>query len=52
VDLAKESLSDNAVVSTNSDGSKTVSEIRFSGKKTALALGGESAKADMGDSSK
>jgi hypothetical protein len=35
-----------AVVNNNSDGSKSLSEIRFAGKKFALALGGETAKAE------
>ena len=41
---------DSAVVRKNDDGSRSLSEIRFSGKKYALALGSESAKADTGES--
>jgi hypothetical protein len=42
---------DSAVVSNNSDGSKTLSEIRFAGKKYALAIG-SSTQASMSESSK
>jgi hypothetical protein len=37
-------------VRKNDDGSRSLSEIRFSGKKYALALGSESAKADTAES--
>jgi len=43
VELSKASQDSSAVVSSNGDGSKTLSEIRFSGRKYALAIGGESA---------
>ena len=43
VELPKAALDSSAVVSSNGDGSKSLSEIRFSGKKYALAIGGESA---------
>jgi hypothetical protein len=33
------------VVNTNGDGSRTLSQIRFSGKKYALAIGGDTASA-------
>ena len=46
IDLNSASRSDAAVVSNNSDGSKSLSDIRFGGKKYALAIGGESAKAE------
>jgi len=47
----KESFSqDAAVVRKNDDGSRSLSEIQFGGKKYALALGFEQAKADAGDS--
>ncbi len=35
-----------AVTSLNSDGHKSLNEIRFSGKKYALAIGSETAKAE------
>jgi len=40
------------VTNTNSDGHKSLSEIRFSGKKYALALNNESAKAESSGTSK
>jgi hypothetical protein len=40
------------VTKLNGDGSKSLSEIRFSGKKYALALGEESAKAESGEGSR
>jgi hypothetical protein len=46
VDLEKPSSLDAAVVKRNDDGSKTLSEVRLSGKKYSLALGEEAAKAD------
>ncbi len=44
-ELSQESRSNAAVVRKNSDGSKSMTEIRFGGKKFALALGEESAQA-------
>ena len=44
VDLNQSSQYDSAVVKKNSDGSRTLAEIRFSGKKQALAIG-EAARA-------
>ncbi len=52
VDLKESSPSDAAVVRKNDNGSRSLSEIRFSGKKFALALGTEQAKADGGDTGK
>jgi len=46
VDLSGPSPSDSAVVKKNGDGSRTLSEVRFNGKKFAFALGEEAAKAD------
>lgn len=46
VDLAATSNADAAVVKNNADGSKSLSEVRFGGKKYALAVGEEAAKAD------
>jgi hypothetical protein len=52
IDLNYSSDSNAAVTKLNSDGSKSLSEIRFSGKKYALAIGEESAKADSDEGSK
>ena len=52
IDLDRSAPGNTSVVKRNEDGSKTLSEIRFAGKKYALALGDESAKADTGDSTK
>jgi hypothetical protein len=38
VELSNSPQRDSAIVSSNSDGSKSISEIRFSGKKYALSL--------------
>jgi len=46
VDLSSASSADAAVVKNNADGSKSLSEVRFSGKKYAIAVGEEAAKAD------
>ena len=43
---------DAMVTSTNSDGHKSLSEIRFSGKKYAFAVNNESAKAESNGTSK
>jgi hypothetical protein len=41
-----------AVLKNNPDGSRTLSEIRFGGKKYALAIGGEAAQPDSSTSTK
>jgi len=46
VDIGAASPSDATVVKSNGDGTKTLSEVRLSGKKFALAVGEEAAKAD------
>ena len=46
VSLEEPSPSDAAVVKKNDDGSKSLSEVRLSGKKFSLAVGEEAAKAD------
>jgi len=46
VDLDKPSPTDAAVVKNNGDGTRTLSEVRLSGKKFSLAVGEEAAKAD------
>ena len=43
---------DAVVTSTNSNGQKSVSEIRFSGRKYALAVNAESAKAESSGTNK
>jgi hypothetical protein len=52
IDLNRSADGDSAVVRKNDDGSRTLAEIRFAGKKYALAVGNESAKAEAGDSTK
>jgi len=42
---------DSAVVNTASDGSRVLSQIRFSGKKMALTVGGEGGASSSGSSS-
>jgi hypothetical protein len=49
VDLDQSSVSDSTVLKSNGDGTKSLAEIRFGGKKYAIALD-ESASADMGSS--
>ena len=51
VDLSQKPNSDSAIVQQNGDGSKSLTEIHFGGKKYALAIGNESASMD-GSSSK
>lgn len=46
VDLNRPAQNDAAVVKNNEDGTKTLSEVRLSGKKFAFAVGEEAAKAD------
>jgi hypothetical protein len=46
IDLNQKSNGDVAVLKANTDGSKSLSEIHFSGKKSALALGDESNSMD------
>ena len=46
VDLSKPAQNDAAVVKNSEDGTKTLSEVRLSGKKFAFAVGEEAAKAD------
>lgn len=50
VDLSSSANNDAAVFKSNGDGSRSLSEIRFYGKKQALAIGSEAA--DSGGSSK
>ena len=46
VNLETPAQNDAAVVKNNEDGSKSLNEIRLSGKKFSLAVGEEAAKAD------
>lgn len=46
VNLESPSQNDAAVVKHNGDGTKSLSEVRLSGKKFAFAVGEEAAKAD------
>jgi|HubBroStandDraft_6_1064221.scaffolds.fasta_scaffold04690_3 hypothetical protein len=41
-----------AIVKNNADGSKTLAEIRFGGKKYALAIGADSAQSEPANSTK
>jgi hypothetical protein len=54
VDLEQKANGDSAVVSKNTDGTRTLNQIRFGGKKYALSLNGETSQAEMksSDSSK
>jgi hypothetical protein len=52
VDLDRAPSRDSAVTVVNPDGHKSLNEIRFSGKKYALAIGAESAKAESDNSNK
>ena len=51
VDLNQSANYDSAVLRKNADGSRSLSEIRFSGKKQALAIGEEAAKMDAKENS-
>ena len=52
VDLDSKAVSDSVVVTGNADGSRTLTQIRFNGKKSALAIGEETAKAENSEASK
>ena len=52
IDLSQKPDNDAAVVKSNGDGSKSLTEIHFGGKKYALAIGSESANMDGSGSSK
>jgi hypothetical protein len=51
IDLNQKTNGDAAVVKNNDDGSKSLSEIRFGGKKYALAIGQETASMEGSGSS-
>jgi hypothetical protein len=52
VDLEQTPNRDSLVTNVNSDGRKSLNEIRFSGKKFALAINAESAKAESNGTNK
>ena len=52
VDLSQVPNSDSAVIKSNTDGSRSLAEVRFGGKKYALQIGEESGSAEMAGSSK
>jgi len=52
VDLDRTPTSNSAVVKSNDDGSRALSQIRFSGKKQALEIGDQGGGAQSGSSSK
>jgi hypothetical protein len=52
IDLSQKPSGDAAIVQQNGDGSKALTELHFSGKKYALAIGNESASMDGSGSSK
>jgi len=52
VDLNDAAKSDSAVLRSNGDGTRSLAEVRFEGKKYALEIGGESTSADATGSTK
>ena len=52
VDLDSTPSRDAAVTVVGTDGHKSLNEIRFSGKKYALAIGAQTAQAESGDTNK
>ena len=52
VDLEQSPSRDSVVTTVNAEGRKAVNELRFSGKKYALAINAESAKAEAAGTSK
>jgi hypothetical protein len=47
VDLDQKANGDAAIVTNNNDGSRSLNQIRFGGKKYALSLNGETSRAEM-----
>jgi hypothetical protein len=47
IELNQKPSADAALINSNADGSRSISEIRFAGKKYALAVGRESAQNQM-----
>jgi len=52
VELDRTPSDDASVISNNGDGSRSLTQIRFHGKKQALAIGNETAQAQGSDGSK
>jgi hypothetical protein len=52
VDLSQSAGADAAVIRSNADGSKSLAEVRFGGKKYALQIGQDSGSGDSGGASK
>lgn len=52
VDLSQSSPSDAAIVKNNGDGSSSLQEVRFGGKKYALQIGEEQASTEAGSATK
>jgi hypothetical protein len=52
VNLAQSQNNDAAIIKANADGSRTLSEIRFGGKKYALAIATDSPQSDSSTSTK
>jgi hypothetical protein len=52
LDLEQSPVRDSIITSVNSEGHKSVNEIRFSGKKYAFAVNAESAKAESSGTNK
>jgi len=52
IDLEQSPVRDSIITSVNSEGHKSVNEIRFSGKKYAFAVSNESAKAESSGTNK
>jgi len=52
LDLEQSPVRDSIITSVNSEGQKSVNEIRFSGKKYAFAVNAESAKAESSGTNK
>jgi hypothetical protein len=52
VDLDRVASRDSSVTTLNAEGHKSLNEIRFSGKKYAMAIDAETAKAESGGTSK
>ena len=52
VDLDRTPDRDASVITGNADGSRSLTQIRFSGKKSALTIGEEAAKAESSEASK
>jgi hypothetical protein len=50
IDLSQKPSADNALVKNNADGTRSLAEIRFGGKKFALAIGDESSMDGSGSS--